>query len=121
MINTLDSQFFEVNIPEAFSARKLAHWEKQNKMVEVLPFFYNVITTSNMIANGKFPWLTHSPLDNKRGKVFSGFNKVSAGSGQGQPKKERSKPQRFEWGVELDHRPLTLGQRSTKAMRGEGG
>ena len=53
MINTLDNQFFEVNIPEAFSARKLAHGEKQNKMVEILPFFHRVITTSNMIANGK--------------------------------------------------------------------
>jgi hypothetical protein len=53
MINTLDNQFFEANIPEAFSARKLAHGEKQNKMVEILPFFHRVITTSNMIANGK--------------------------------------------------------------------
>ena len=109
MINTLDSQFFEVNIPEAFSARKLAHGEKQNKMVEVLPFFYNVITTSNMIANGKFHCFPHFSLDNKRGKVFSGFNKVCANSGQSQPKKERSKPQRYDWGVELDNRPLTLG------------
>ena len=52
-MNSLDPNFFEANIPEAFSARKLAHAEQHQKMVEVLPFFYDVITQSNMISEGK--------------------------------------------------------------------
>jgi hypothetical protein len=52
-VNSLDPNFFEANIPEAFSARKLAHAEQHQKMVEVLPFFYDVITKSNMISEGK--------------------------------------------------------------------
>lgn len=33
--------------------RKEAQGVKQKKMVDVLPFFYDVITNSNMISNGK--------------------------------------------------------------------
>jgi hypothetical protein len=53
MINTIDSDFFERNIPEAFRQRLEHHGEKNQKMVEVLPFFYDVITNSKMISNGK--------------------------------------------------------------------
>ena len=49
----MDPGFFEANIPEAFSARKLAHAEQHQKMVEVLPVFNDVITKSNMISEGK--------------------------------------------------------------------
>jgi len=52
-VNTVDPNFFEANIPEAFRARKMANAEAQNKMVEVLPYFLNVIKSSNMINNGK--------------------------------------------------------------------
>jgi hypothetical protein len=51
-VNTVDPNFFEANIPEAFRARKMANAEAQNKMVEVLPYFLNVIKNSNMINNG---------------------------------------------------------------------
>jgi len=53
-VNTVDPNFFEANIPEAFRARKMANAEAQNKMVEVLPYFLNVIKSSNMINNGKY-------------------------------------------------------------------
>ena len=53
MINTIDPTFFEKNIPEAFMIRKEVQAVKQNKIVDMLPFFYQVITTSNMISNGK--------------------------------------------------------------------
>ena len=49
-MNTIDPDFFEANIPEAFRARKLAYAEAQNKMVEVLPFFHDLILNSNMIS-----------------------------------------------------------------------
>ena len=35
--------------------RKEIQAEKQNKIVDMLPFFYNMITHSNMIGNGKCP------------------------------------------------------------------
>ena len=54
IVNTVDPTFFETNIPEAFRVRKVANAESQNKMVEVLPFFLDVIKNSNMINNGKF-------------------------------------------------------------------
>ena len=53
IVNTVDPNFFETNIPEAFRARKVANAEAQNKMVEVLPYFLDVIKNSNMINNGK--------------------------------------------------------------------
>jgi hypothetical protein len=53
-VNTIDPDFFEANIPEAFRARKLANAEAQNKMVEVLPFFHDLILNSNMISQGKW-------------------------------------------------------------------
>ena len=53
MINTIDPTFFEKNIPEVFMIRKEVQAEKQNKIVDMLPYFYNVITNSNMIGNGK--------------------------------------------------------------------
>ena len=59
IVNSLDPEFFEANIPEAFSARKNAHAEQHQKVVEVLPFFYNVITKSNMISEGKHRSLAH--------------------------------------------------------------
>ena len=54
MINTIDPEFFERNIPEAFMIRKEVQAEKQNKIVDMLPFFYNMITHSNMIGNGNY-------------------------------------------------------------------
>jgi len=52
-VNTIDPGFFEANIPEAFRARKLAQAEAQDKMVDVLPFFHDLILHSNMISHGK--------------------------------------------------------------------
>ena len=52
-MNTIDPAFFETNIPEAFRARKLAQAEAQDKMIEVLPFFHDLILHSNMISQGK--------------------------------------------------------------------
>ena len=54
--------------------------------------------------------MTHSStsLDNKRGKVFSGFNKVSTGQYEREEKKDRAKPQHFTLKHSLD--PLkTIG------------
>jgi hypothetical protein len=53
-VNTIDPNFFETNIPEAFRQRKIANAESQDKMVEVLPFFHNLILNSNMISQGKW-------------------------------------------------------------------
>ena len=95
-MNTVDPNFFEANIPEAFRARKMANAEAQNKMVEVLPYFLNVIKNSNMINNGNYLFLIvaiqlvsdprfslgpffcidySNHIVNKRGKVFAGFNR----------------------------------------------
>ena len=52
-MNTIDTAFFEANIPEAFRARKLAQAEAEDKMVDVLPFFHDLILNSNMISHGK--------------------------------------------------------------------
>jgi flagellin-specific chaperone FliS len=42
--------FFEKNIPEAFRARIEMQAERENKRVEVLGKFYDLITNSNMIG-----------------------------------------------------------------------
>ena len=45
--------FFEKNIPEAFRARIEMQAERENKRVEVLGKFLDLITNSNMIGKGK--------------------------------------------------------------------
>jgi hypothetical protein len=44
--------FFEKNIPEAFRARIEMQAERENKRVEVLGKFFDLITNSNMIGKG---------------------------------------------------------------------
>jgi len=49
----LDPKFFEKNIPEAFRVRVEMQAERENKRVEVLGKFFDLITNSNMIGKGK--------------------------------------------------------------------
>ena len=50
-MNTIDQDFFMKNIPEAFQLRKDWNGEKQKKIVEIDPFFVNLIQNSNMLTS----------------------------------------------------------------------
>ena len=53
MINTIDPEFFRVNIEHSRQTRKQAHAVKQNKVGYFKPDLYQLLLHSNQVPRGK--------------------------------------------------------------------
>ena len=80
--------------------------------------FFDPVATGTTSYYPRSKFLTHS-VGNKRGKVFSSFNRNVNPDGEDlRPKPKRKKPRTFERAADLDGEAKvsgrTLGQRATK-------
>lgn len=53
IVNTVDSNFFQANIPNGYRLRKEHEAEKRSRKFEVTKYMYDLIKGSNQITNGK--------------------------------------------------------------------
>lgn len=53
-MNTVDPDFFQKNIPEAYRLRKNLDNERKQKNFEITNFMFNLISQSNQVCKGKW-------------------------------------------------------------------
>jgi len=53
IVNTVDQDFFQQNVVNAYKQRKEYQAEKQQRNFEMTQMMYNIIMSSNQITSGK--------------------------------------------------------------------